>query len=85
MDIDIETIEYFLEGCEDHGNLSAMFKHRFPGVSLTRCEPSDLFGEIPFRRSRGFDIHLVDGRDHCWKITRELAEATGVVVVEKKR
>ncbi|WP_297462745.1 hypothetical protein [Ferrovum sp.] len=85
MDIDIDTIEQFLKGCEDKGNLTAMFKQRFPGVSLTRCEPSDLSGEIPFRSHEEFDIHLVDGRDHCWKITRQLLEATGVVVVEKKR
>jgi hypothetical protein len=85
MDIDIDTIEQFLEGCEDKRNLPAMFKQRFPGVSLTRCEPSDMSGESPFRSNQEFDIHLVDGRDHCWKITRELLEATGVVVVEKKR
>jgi hypothetical protein len=85
MDIDIEMIEQFLEECEDRRSLSAMFKERFPGVSLTRCEPSDIAGDTPFRSCQELDIHLVDGRDHCWKITQELIEATGVIVVEKKQ
>ncbi len=85
MDIDIDKIECFLKDCEDKKNLTANFRERFPGISLTRCDPSDMSGEIPVRSGQEFDIHLVDGRDHCWKITQELPEATGIIVVEKKR
>lgn len=57
-------------------------RRNFPGLSFTRCDPSDLGGEPPFRSSGRFDLYLVDGSDHCWQLTGEPARATGLVVVE---
>jgi hypothetical protein len=53
---------------------------RFPGLSLTRCEASDMSGEAPFRAYTGFYLYLVDGTGHCWHITDDPACATGIVV-----
>ncbi|MBY0579637.1 MAG: hypothetical protein K2P57_11390 [Burkholderiales bacterium] len=85
MSIDIERIGSFLEACEDRSRIVAEFKKQFPGVSLTRCDSQDMSGEIPFKSIPGFDLHLVDGRDHCWKITQEAADATGVVLAERRK
>lgn len=52
----------------------------FPGKSVTRCDASDMGAESPFRRFDAFDLYLVDGRDHCWRITGDPAEATGIVL-----
>lgn len=59
-------------------------RRRFPGLSLTRCEPSDMAGEPAFLHLPRFDLHLVDGSNHCWSLTEDPAMATGIVVVVNK-
>jgi hypothetical protein len=76
-------IESCLAALGSGGNLTAEFRQRFPGISLTRCDASDMSGEEPYRRCPGFDLYLVDGRDHCWHITADAAVATGVVVANR--
>ncbi len=61
------------------------FRKRFPGIALIRCDPYDMSEEIPFRSFSGFDLYLVDGRDHCVKITRDPLDATGVVLAERRQ
>jgi hypothetical protein len=39
--------------------------------------------ETPFREYARFDLHLVDGGSHCWRLTSDPAEATGLVVVAR--
>ena len=55
----------------------------FPGLSLTRCDVSDLGVEQPFRQYQRFNLYLVDASDHCWRLTADPARATGVVVAAK--
>lgn len=59
----------------------AAIRQRFPRLSITRCDPSDLNDETPFRDYERFDLYLVDGSSHCWRLTQNEAEATGLVVV----
>jgi hypothetical protein len=65
-------------------NPFADFRSRFPGLSLTRCDAEDMSGEEPFRAYAKFDLYLVDGRDHCWRITNDPDAATGIVVAARK-
>lgn len=67
------------------GESTAEFRRRFPGLSLTRCDASDMSGQAPFRRHPKFDLYLVDGRDHCWQITPDPARATGIVVAALRK
>lgn len=67
------------------GEGTAEFRRRFPGLSLTRCDASDMSGQTPFRRYPKFDLYLVDGRDHCWQITPDPARATGIVVAARRK
>lgn len=62
------------------GNPLADFRGRFPGLSLTRCDVSDMGGETAYREYAKFNLYLVDGRDHCWHITQDPETATGIVV-----
>ncbi len=62
----------------------AAIRQRFPRLSLTRCDPSDLADEMPFRGYERFDLYLVDGGGHCWRLTQKPAEATGLVVVARR-
>jgi len=61
----------------------AGFRHDFPGLSVTRCDVSDLGVEPPFRQYPRFNLYLVDASDHCWRLTADPARATGVVVAAK--
>jgi hypothetical protein len=62
----------------------ADFRRRFPALSLTRCDASDMDAETPFRVYAGVSLFLVDASDHCWRITSDPARATGVVVARHK-
>ena len=43
------------------------FRVRFPRLSLTRCDASDLDAETPFRVYPRLSLFLVDASDHCWR------------------
>jgi hypothetical protein len=58
----------------------AGFRERFPRLSLTRCDASDIDSETPFRVYSTLSLFLVDASDHCWRITSDPARATGIVV-----
>lgn len=66
--------------------LSALsdFRQRFPGVSYTRCDPSDVDGEKPYKEFTRFALYLVSAVNHCVTMTRDPAVATGIIVVENK-
>lgn len=61
----------------------ADLRRRLPGVSLSLCDASDVDVARRFRSFPGFDLFLVDGRDQGWRLTSELAEATGLIIARK--
>jgi hypothetical protein len=63
---------------------STEFRQRFPGVSFTRCDRSDVDGETPYKEFPRYDLYLVSAVNHCVTMTRDPAIATGIVVVESK-
>jgi hypothetical protein len=80
---EVEQIEALLSGDHAAPEVLAAFRSRFPGRSLTRCDASDMSAELPFRRLPNADLYLVDGRNHCWRITTDPALATGVVLAAR--
>ncbi|MGA2779005.1 MAG: hypothetical protein ABSF94_15730 [Steroidobacteraceae bacterium] len=76
---ELDEIESLLCGAQGGPDLLTVFRNRFPGRSLTRCDAADMSEESPFRRLLNADLYLVDGRQHCWQITTDPASATGVV------
>lgn len=52
---------------------------RFPGLPITQCPAGDVSDE-PFRAGEYFDLHLLDTRDHCWKVTSDSQAATGLLL-----
>lgn len=61
-------------------NARANLRERFPWLSVTRCDASDMDAETPFRVYPGLSMFLVDASDHCWRITSDPALATGIVL-----
>lgn len=57
-------------------------RRRFPHLSWTRCDASDVV-ETPFRSLAGFDIHLLDSADHCSHLTVDPDRATGIVLARR--
>lgn len=52
----------------------------FPGLSVSRCDASDMRGETPYRRAGDYDVFLVDTASHCWRIVDDPQDAGGVVI-----
>ncbi|MGY3033705.1 hypothetical protein ACVIIV_002875 [Bradyrhizobium sp. USDA 4354] len=57
-------------------------RRRFPQLSWVRCDASDV-ADQPFRQFPRFDLHLIDGSDHCVQITADLTRATGIVLAKR--
>jgi len=60
----------------------AGLRERFPDIHFTYCMDDDVCGPRPAREAPGFNIYLVDGRDHCLAFTQSSDVATGVVLAE---
>jgi hypothetical protein len=79
---ELREIEAVLRAPGDEASAVAVLRTRFPHLSWTRCDASDVTEE-PFQICGVFDLHLLDGADHCVHITGELERATGVVLARR--
>lgn len=69
----------------DHGlDESAVNQLRgmWPEIHFTYCSDDDVTSAKPVLESEGFNIYLVDGREHCLKFTSQPESATGLVLAE---
>ncbi|TCT07872.1 hypothetical protein [Aquabacter spiritensis] len=80
---DLEDIERILSMGDAGPGVLADLRLRFPHLSWTRCDASDV-SEAPFRSFPGCDLHLLDAADHCVRITEDPAAATGLVVAARR-
>ncbi|BBL72011.1 DUF6129 family protein [Methylogaea oryzae] len=60
----------------------AELRGTYPGVHFSYCMDDDVGGVEPVLRKQSFNLYLVDGRDHCLKLTGDAAAATGLLVAE---
>jgi hypothetical protein len=82
-DADVRHIETLLATLPGGEQAVAAVRRSLPGLSLTRCDVSDMGGETPFRETPRYALYLVDGSRHCWRITGDPTQATGVVVAAR--
>ncbi|MCX7113446.1 MAG: DUF6129 family protein [Proteobacteria bacterium] len=54
----------------------------YPTIHFTQCMDDDVGALEPYASRPGFNIYLVDGREHCMKFTTETGHATGLVLAE---
>lgn len=79
---ELTEIDQLLSAPDTDGGVFATLRSRFPQLSWTRCDASDLT-ETPFRSYSRFEIHLVDRTDHCVQITADPARASGIVLAAR--
>lgn len=54
----------------------------FPDMHFTFCLDDDVVSDFPVSELSGFNLYLVDSSNHCLALTRDLEQATGLVVAE---
>ena len=79
---ELMEIERTLAEADAGASPFAALRARFPHLAWTRCDASDVT-ETPFRSFSRFDLHLIDGSDHCVQITADPARATGIVLAAR--
>lgn len=79
---ELTEIERMLSTPEVNAQAFAELRLRFPHLSWTRCDASDVT-EAPFRSYESFDVHLLDSADHCSQITSDPARATGIILARR--
>ena len=81
---DLAQIEELLAAPDADTRAFHELRRRFPELSLTRCDASDLDAEAPYREYGRFNLYLVDGGEHCWRLTSDPEQATGLVLARNK-
>lgn len=79
----LAQIDGVLERGSADGATLAALREIGGGLTATRCDASDLADETPFKSYARCELYLLDGRDHCMKITSDPDAATGLVLVPK--
>jgi len=79
---ELTEIEQVVASADTGKSPLAELRKRFPHLAWTRCDASDV-SEAPFRSLSRFDLHLIDGSDHCVQITSDPARATGIVLAAR--
>lgn len=60
----------------------AQLRDAFPGVHFSYCLDDDVVNVEAAVQGRAFNLYLIDGRDHCLRLTTDAAAATGLLVAE---
>jgi len=63
--------------------LVGRLRSQFAGLTFTLCADDDVIGVRPVLEQSEFNLYLVDGSDHCMRLTRQPELASGVLVAWK--
>ena len=70
---------------EDHGLNSALIARLrgiYPGLHFTHCLDEEINHISPVQERSGFNVYLVDSRQHCLRLTGDFESASGLVLAE---
>jgi hypothetical protein len=79
---ELTEIDRVLSDPDADARVFAQLRSRFPHLSWTKCDATDV-AETPFRSYSRFEIHLVDRTDHCLQITADPMRASGIVLANR--
>jgi hypothetical protein len=63
-------------------SLITQLRVQYPGKHFTWCMEDDINSGSPVFRDDRLAIYLVDSRDHCSTLTKDMAAASGFVLAE---
>jgi len=78
----IEAISRFASEQSLSQDMLLALRLQFPDIHFTYCLDDDVIGASPALQAEGFNLYLVDTRNHCFTFTGDPALASGVVVAE---
>jgi len=65
----------------DETTVSAL-RQQYQPIHFTYCMDDDIPNNTPIIEHKGFNLYLIDGREHCLCLTNDYEVATGIVVAE---
>jgi len=78
----LQTIADKINGQDLNETVVGALRGEYPGVHFTYCMDDDLPNNEPLFEGAGFNIYLVDGREHCLRLTESYDNASGIVIAE---
>jgi hypothetical protein len=57
-------------------------RQQYQPIHFTYCMDDDLPNNTPVIERQGFNLYLIDSREHCLCLTNDYDSATGIVVAE---
>lgn len=63
-------------------NAVTALRKKWPGIHFTYCSDDDVSHAKAVRESDGFNIYLIDSRNHCLCFTSSTEVATGLVLAQ---
>ena len=79
---DIQAITDFVQQKGLSEQTLSELRENYPGTHFTWCMDDDIHTGKPYREVEGFNIYLVDSRNHCANITSDESIASGLVFGE---
>jgi hypothetical protein len=73
--------EFLSQRPVDESDVMAL-RQKFPDIHFTYCMDDDVIAAKPLHETEGFNLYLIDSRNHCLGFTQDLAVATGIVIAE---
>lgn len=64
-------------------NPLTMLRECYPHVRFLRMAEHDM-DEPPYRSLSDYNLYLLDAREHCVKLTRQLEHATGIILTHRE-
>ena len=81
-DKSLDDILAFVNAEGGQADVIAKLRERWPGMHFTHCLEDELCLEQPVREGDTANVYVVDGSEHCMKITNDPQGATGILIAE---
>ncbi len=76
----IDRIAAYLQDREIDEQTVQALRHAFVDLHFTYCSNDDVYGGLPIRRGRTFNMYLISSGATCLSLTTDPAAATGLVI-----
>ncbi|MFO1431989.1 MAG: hypothetical protein U1F76_17915 [Candidatus Competibacteraceae bacterium] len=78
----LDTIVRLVEEQGLHSAMIARLRGLYPGLHFTHCLDEEINAIAPVEERPGFNVYLVDSREHCPRLTDDFDSADGLALAE---